>query len=123
MPLNYNLDVIQGSTFNAQLFATNSDGTAVDLTGFSVRGKVKYNYGTGAALVDLGPTVNTTSTSSNGHTYTAASGVVDVKLTATETAALPITLAVYDIEMYNGDESEVRKLLDGTVKVYPEVTN
>ena len=121
--INYNLDVIQGTTFSAQLFATNSDGTAIDLTGFNVRGRVKYNYGTGGALVDLGPSINTTSASANGHTYTAASGVVDVKLTAAETAALPITMAVYDIEMYNGDESEVKKLLDGTVKVYPEVTN
>ncbi len=113
----YNLDLIQGSTFSAQLFAKNANSTAVDLTGYSVRGVLKYNYGTGVALMNLNPAVNTTSP------YTAASGVIDVSITAANTATLPVTIAVYDIEMYNGDESEVRKLLDGRIRIHPEVTN
>ena len=115
--VNYNLDIIQGSTFSAQLFAKDSAGTAIDLTGYSVRGVIKYNYGTGAALVNLNPSVNTTSP------YTAASGVIDVGITAANTSNLPITVGVYDIEMYNAGETEVKKLLDGRVKIYPEVTN
>tara|TARA_Y100000593_G_scaffold84789_1_gene160826 strand:+ start:29597 stop:29965 length:369 start_codon:yes stop_codon:yes gene_type:complete len=121
MPVNYNLDITQGSSFSAQLFAKNANGTAVDLNGYSLSGVMKYNYGTGTSLVDLSPTVNL-GTNSLGQTNTAASGVVDISLTHTQTAALPVTMAVYDVEMYNGDYSEVRKLLDGRVTIYPEVT-
>ena len=115
--VNYNLDIIQGSTFSAQLFAKDANGAAIDLTGYSMRGVVKYNYGTGVALVNLNPSVNTTSP------YTAASGVIDVGVTAANTAALPVGMGVYDVEMYNDGEIEVKKLLDGRVKIYPEVTN
>ena len=120
--LYYNLDIIQGSTFSAQLSATNSDNSAVDLTGYSVRGVIKYNYGTGVALVDLNPVVNT-GQSPPLNTYTAASGVIDVSVSAANTAALPVTIGVYDIEMYNANESVVKKLLDGRVRIHPEVTN
>ena len=116
----YNLDVIQGSTFSAQLFATDANGSAINLTNYYVRGVMKYNYGDSTALVDLGPIVNTGQNSSG---YTAASGVIDVGLTAAETAGLPVTVGVYDIEMYNNNETEVRKLLDGRIRVHPEVTN
>ena len=117
----YNLDVIQGSTFSAQLFAKNADGTAIDLAGYDVRGVIKYNFGTGTALVDLSPAVNT-GQSPPLNTYTAASGVIDVSIPASETSALPVTIGVYDIEMFNLGETEVRKLLDGRVRIHPEVT-
>jgi hypothetical protein len=115
--VNYNLDIIQGSTFGAQLSAKNSDGTAVNLAGYNVRGYVKYNYGTGTALCNLNPVVNETAP------YTSQSGIVDVSISAAVAASLPVTIGVYDIEMYKSDESEVKKLLDGRVKIYPEVTN
>ena len=115
--LYYNLDVIQGSTFSVQLFATDSGGTAINLSGYGVRGVIKYNFGTGTELVDLSPSVNETLP------YTAGSGVIDVSLSAAQTAALPVTVGVYDIEMYSPNDSEVKKLLDGRVKIYPEVTN
>jgi len=111
----YNLDIIQGSTFSAQLSIKNSDGTSVDLTSYNVRGHLKYNYGTGVALIDLAPVINTTAP------LTAVSGVIDVKLTAAQTATLPVIMGVYDIETYNND-GEVNKVLDGKAKIHPEVT-
>jgi hypothetical protein len=116
MLIYYNLDVIQGSSFSAQLSIKNSDGTAVDLNGYSVRGHLKYNYGTGAYLVDLGPQVNTEGS------LTPASGVISVKLTPTQTQALPVVMGVYDIETYTVNDEEVNKVLDGKVRVHPEVT-
>tara|TARA_Y100000361_G_C10974874_1_gene245915 strand:+ start:227 stop:595 length:369 start_codon:yes stop_codon:yes gene_type:complete len=118
--VNYNLDIVQGSTFSAQLFAKDANGAAINLSGYNVRGIIKYNYGTGVALVDLNADVN------EGAPYTSESGVVDVSITAPNTATLPVTIGVYDIEMYQGSvgsETEVKKLLDGRVKIYPEVTN
>tara|TARA_Y100000310_G_C20582366_1_gene763649 strand:- start:341 stop:715 length:375 start_codon:yes stop_codon:yes gene_type:complete len=120
--VNYNLDVIQGSTFSAQLFAKDANGAAINLSGYNVRGVVKYNYGTGVSLVSLNPAVNT-GQSPPLATYTAESGVIDVGISAANTSTLPITVGVYDIEMYNNDETEVKKLLDGRVRVHPEVTN
>jgi hypothetical protein len=115
--VNYNLDVIQGSTFAAQLFTQDANGVAINLSGYLVRGHVKYNYGTGAALCNLNPEINEDSP------YTSESGVVDVSISAAAAASLPVTVGVYDIEMYKADESEVKKLLDGRVRIHPEVTN
>ena len=114
MLVYYNLDIIQGSTFSAQLSVKNSDGTAVDLNGYNVRGHIKYNYGTAATLLDLAPSINTTAP------YTAASGIINVNLSAIQTASLPVIMGVYDIETYNN--TEVNKVLDGKVKIHPEVT-
>ena len=116
MLVYYNLDVIQGSTYSAQLSIKNSDGTPVDLNGYFVRGHIKYSYGDETALLDLTPEVNITSP------LTAASGVIDIKLTAVQTATLPIIMGVYDIETYRNDTGEVNKVLDGKVRVHPEVT-
>ena len=122
----YNLDIIQGSRFSALLFAPNADGTAVSLPGYNVRGVIKYNFGTGTALTTLSPSINTTSVDpTHGGTYTAASGVIDVSVSAPVTAGLPVGIGVYDIEMYSGpegNETDVRKLLDGRVRIHPEVT-
>jgi hypothetical protein len=118
----YNLDIIQGSTFSAQLTIKDSGGNRVDLSDYSVRGHIKYNYGTGASLVDLDPSVNVGATlTPPTSSYTAASGVIDVKLTAAQTATLPVIMGVYDIETYNND-GEVNKVLDGKARVHPEVT-
>lgn len=115
MLVYYNLDVIQGSTFSAQLSLKQADGTAVDLEGYSVRGHIKYKYGTNVVLLDLEPAVVTTGG------FTAASGVVNITLDAIDTAALPVMMGVYDIETFNND-GEVNKVLDGKVRIHPEVT-
>lgn len=40
----YNFDVIQNSTFTVFADAQNSDGSYINLSGFSVTGVVKYQY-------------------------------------------------------------------------------
>jgi hypothetical protein len=112
MLVEYDLNLIQGSTFNAQLTAKNEDGTAVDLTNFQVRGTIKAGYSDSNALVSLTLAVLSPTTS----------GIINASLTATQTAALPITQAVYDIEMYSAATGYVSKLLDGRVNIHPEVT-
>ena len=117
MPIYYNLDIIQGSSFSARLNAKNSVGTAIDITGHNVRGTIKNRYSDTTPLIAFIPTI-----------VSSTVGTVDVILSGTQTAILPITQAVYDIEMYrtgaNGedDDSHVVKLLDGKVNIHPEVT-
>ena len=37
MPVNYDLNIIKGSTFSARVIAKNADGTPVDLTNYQTR--------------------------------------------------------------------------------------
>ena len=54
------------------------------------------------------------------------SGLIDVNLAATGTAALPITQAIYDIEVYlnpnNMNTTSVFKILNGKANIHPEST-
>ena len=111
MLVNYNLDIVKGSSFSAVLTAKDETGTAINLAGYNLRGVIKYNYSDSTYLLSLGPQV-----------ATAASGIITISISAADTATLPVTVAVYDIEMYN-DSGYVAKLLDGRVSIHPEVTD
>ena len=57
MLVNYNLDIVRGSSFAAVLTAKNEDGTAVNLLGFNLRGVIKYKYSDSTYLLSLQPQV------------------------------------------------------------------
>jgi len=110
----YNITVNQGENYDLTATLTNTDGTPVNISGYALRGKVRYSYGSTGVLVDLDPAI-----------VNATGGVINFTLTPTETAALPITVAVYDIERYISGQSPeltVSRVLQGTVTVTPEVT-
>lgn len=110
----YNITVNQGENYDLTATLTNADGTPVNISGYSLRGKVKYSYGSTGVLVDLAPTI-----------VNPVSGIINFTLTPSETAALPITVAVYDIERYvsgQSPEATVVRVLQGTVTITPEVT-
>jgi hypothetical protein len=110
----YNITINQGETYDLTASLTNSDGTPVNISGYALRGKVRYSYGSTGVLVDLEPNV-----------VNATGGVINFTLTPAETAELPITVAVYDIERYvsgQSPESTVVRVLQGTVTVNPEAT-
>ena len=121
MATSYNFTVTQGSELDVQLKVTDENGVALDLSGFDVRGSVKYRYSDSGALVDLDPRI---ATGTNGDGY--ASGLVDVFLSGVQTKALPITDACYDIERFHSGlgaaSPSVIKLLNGKFSIYPEVT-
>ena len=120
MASSYNFSITQGSELNTRLTITN-DSTPVNLSGYLVRGVVKHKYGDSSALVDLTPTIVTGTT---GSLY--ASGFVDIYLSGSQTAALPVAEAKYDIERYvtgsEGQETAVVKMLNGKFTINPEVT-
>ena len=111
MLVNYNLDIVRGSSFSAQLTAKNEDGTAVNLLGYNLRGVIKYKYSDSTYLLSLAPVV-----------FDSANGKINISIAAEDTAILPVTQGVYDIEMYNAS-GYVAKLLDGRVNIHPEVTD
>ena len=111
MASSYNFSVTQGSELSTRLTITNDD-SPVNLSGFNVRGVVKHKYGDTGSLVDLNPTIVSGTT---GSLY--ASGFVDIYLSGSQTAALPVAEAKYDIERYvtgsEGQETAVVKMLNG----------
>ena len=112
---NVDLNITQGSTFNIRIQVLDDSLNSVDLTGNEVRGVVKNKYSDPDTniLVNLDPVV-----------YDAINGLVDILLTPTQTAQLPITEALYDIERFplSGAE-DVEKVLCGKVLIHPEVTS
>ena len=53
----YNISVNQGETYNLDATLVTSSGTNVDLTNYSLRGQVRYSYGSTGTLLDLNPTI------------------------------------------------------------------
>tara|TARA_R100000808_G_C2076105_1_gene101724 strand:+ start:266 stop:607 length:342 start_codon:yes stop_codon:yes gene_type:complete len=112
MAAHFDLNITQGSSFSVRLAAVDNAGQAIDLTPWSLRGIAKIKFSSGDKLIDLNP-----HKVPNHHT----SGYVDINLTAAQTALLPVTEGVYDIEMFDGN-GYVKKLILGYVRIYPETT-
>ena len=106
-----NLLIDQGSTFSTTITGYDVDGNLLNLAGYSAAGKIKYNYSTGTSLVDF--------TTSVQDSY--VNGLVDLSLTATETAALIAGDLRYDVEVTSG--TNVIRIQEGLVRVGPEVTS
>ncbi len=106
-----NLLIDQGSTFSTTITGYGVEGILLNLTGYSAVGKIKYNYSTGTSLVDF--------TTSVQDSY--VDGLVDLSLTATETAALIAGDLRYDVEVTSG--TNVIRIQEGLVRVGPEVTS
>ena len=75
MATSYDFTVTQGSELDVQLKVTDENGVALNLSGFDVRGSVKYKYGDTGSLIDLDPVI---ATGTDGDGY--ASGLIDVFL-------------------------------------------
>jgi hypothetical protein len=107
----YNITINQGENYDLTATLATTSGTAVDLTGYSLRGKIRYSYGYTGVIANLNPDV-----------VSAISGIIHFALTPEQTASLPITIAVYDIEKFDPQEAAVSRVLQGSVTVTPEVT-
>ena len=112
---NVDLNITQGSTFNIRIQVLDDSLNSVDLTDNEVRGVVKNKYSDPDTniLVNLDTVV-----------YDAENGLVDILLTPTQTAQLPITEALYDVEKFplSGAE-DIEKILKGKFLVHPEITS
>ena len=117
----YNFSTTQGAQLSVRLTVKNAKGDALNLSGYDARGVVKYRYSSIDALVDLDPTVVSGVT---GSEY--ASGFIDIYLSGSQTALLPVGDFVYYIEKYPSGISNangaVDKVLAGSFFVNPEVT-
>ena len=115
MVAKQNLTVYQGSDLRKVLEFKDESSVLMDLTGYSFRGQAKPNY--------------TVATPSFEFTFTlrdqvSSTGLVDVHLPASQTENLAITKEtnyIYDFELIT-PAGDVKRFMEGIVKVYPEVT-
>jgi hypothetical protein len=102
-----NIVIDQGTTYSLDLTLTNDDGTAKDLTSYTVTSQLRRSYHTNTYTDFTTQKVNDT-------------GTITISLTAAQTSALKQGRYVYDIEI--ADSSETLRVLEGIVTVTPEVT-
>jgi tRNA threonylcarbamoyladenosine modification (KEOPS) complex Pcc1 subunit len=113
MSLNvYDFVLKQGETFQKEMVWKDNTGAIIDITGYTARMQLRVNASDAAAAVSM--------TTENGKiTITGADGKITLNLSASETAALSGSF-LYDLEIVNG--STVTRLLQGRIKVDPEIT-
>jgi hypothetical protein len=122
MASSYNISTIQGDNLQITLKIKDQSSNPINLSGYDVRGVVKYAYGyTGdqQILVNLRPTIYS---GINGSYY--PSGIININVDSYTMASVPVGTFVYDIERYpyGVPTGNSIKLLRGKFIVSPEVT-
>lgn len=108
----YKITIEQGATFETSLTMTGRD-----LTDCSARMQIRETVTSPTALMAL------TSSPAAGITITPGPpGLIDIVISATQTATLAWKTGVYDLELVSPDGTVVERLLKGDVVVDPEVT-
>ena len=123
MATSYNINTIQGDGLQLSLRVKDSNNNAINLSGYDVRGVVKYAYGyTGDQQVLLN--LNQLIVSGNNGSYY-SSGIVSINVESYTTASIPVGTFVYDIERfpYGIPTGNSIKLIRGKFIVSPEVTS
>lgn len=109
MAIYSNLTIDQGSTFKADIDVTDSDGDALNLSGYTVAGQLRKNYS------------SSTSTDFTASVTSTTNGTIRISLSATQTNGLKAGRYVYDVEI-TSSTGEVTRVLEGQVEVTPGVT-
>ena len=106
-----NLTIDQGATFSSDVTVKDANGNNFDLTGYTASAKMAKGYSSTRTRTTITSTV----------AADAATGIVTLSLTATETAALDAPARyVYDLEITSG--ATVTRVIEGIINVRPNVT-
>jgi len=111
MANSFDICIEQGASLNISLVASDSSGNAMNLSGYSVRGQVKYSFGSTGIILNLSPKVDTSF----------ISGIINISVPPENTSGLPITKAVYDIEAFNSGDY-CFKVIKGYANIFPQVS-
>lgn len=109
----YNTTIDQGADWFVTFVYKDSDGTAINLTGYSAALQLRDTYADTTTDLSL--------TSASGITITGATGTLEVRATAAQTAAIAAGTYVYDLQITSGS-GIVTRLVQGRIVVSPEVT-
>jgi hypothetical protein len=118
----YSFIIEQGSTFTRQIQYLDGTGSPVDLTDYSARMQIRQSHDSSTTIVSLTDTIGS---DGSGLVITAASGTIDIKLSAYSSSLLSFGgEAVFDLEIYSGSgvSQYTKRLIEGKVKLSKEVT-
>jgi len=108
MATKANIIIDQGTTFSTDIYLTDDNGVAIDLTGYTGASKMRKHY-----------------TSSNAQSFTVSlnvsSGAVTLSLTSANTGDLVAGRYIYDVELTSSSNT-VSRIVEGVVTVTPQVT-
>jgi hypothetical protein len=113
LPQTLDLLIPQGATFS-RVIRWKADNANVNLTGYTARMQLRTSAEAIATLEDL-------TTENGGITLGGTAGTITLSLTATETAALPATRAVYDLELISSG-GVVTRLVEGVATITRNIT-
>jgi hypothetical protein len=105
----FDIYIDQGATFSVDLIITGSDGSPLDLTGYSVQGKMSRSF------------YSSTSVAFTGEVTSAPDGLITLSLSKTATAALWPTRYVYDVSITDGN-AVTSRVYEGMATVSPGIT-
>ena len=106
-----NLRIDQGASFSSDVTVTNSDGDAVNLSGYTTEARLAKSYGASSS-VSFTTTIATDT----------ATGVITLSLNDTQTGALDAPARyVYDVYITQTSSSTVTRVIEGVITVNPRV--
>ena len=104
-----NIFIDQGATFTTTVTVTDSNGDAVNLSGYSVAAQIRKTF------------LSSTATAFTATISNASSGEITISLSPTQTAALESGRFVYDVVITASGGTKTR-VVEGQVTVNPSVT-
>lgn len=114
MSNRYDLTIQQGATFSIVATWADSNGSAVNLTGYTAAMTLRSAYNATGTVLYL-------ATGGSGITLGGTAGTITITAAATATAALTApSTGVYDLELTTG--ATVYRLLEGGFTITPEAT-
>ena len=115
MAAKYKITIYQGETFSKVFtWKTGDPKNPVDLTGYTARMQIRKKYGSATTLLSL-------TTENGGIVLGGVTGTITLFISATDASSIDWTSGVYDLELVSAG-GIVKRLLQGTIKVSPEVT-
>jgi hypothetical protein len=108
-----NLIIDQGATWEITFTYKNTNGTPINLTGYSAALQLRTSYDAASASLSL-------TSPSSGIVMGGALGTIAITASATQTSSLVAGEYVYDLEITTG--STVIRLVQGRITVTPQVT-
>lgn len=125
----YNFYIEQGATFKTDLTYKDSEGEPVDLSSYTGRMQIRPNAASSTIYLTLSSSYNSDGTglhfSGSGDNIPPTSGTIGIIIASCTSSTLAWSGdAYYDLEIYSGsgDCKYTIRLLEGRVRVSPEVT-
>jgi hypothetical protein len=111
----------QGSTVNFSIVYNDSDGNPVDLSQYGSKMQIRQTYSS-PSLLTLSSSLNADGTGLN--MTNAVSGAIGIYIASCTSSMLTFNEALYDLDIISGSGNcpTVTRILEGKVKLSPEVT-